>query len=129
LIPLLICFPYVRFIRPYSAIFWPCILTLAIGIRLCFVVNYSAINILISNLAPPNRIGATNGLSATFASGSRTLAPIFAGSIFAATANFDHFPLDASFMFVGCAIICSCLLVGGCMLPNSVNKRRLESME
>lgn len=104
--------------------FWPTLIFMGAVARLGWVVAYSGINILIANLSPSNLIGATNGLSATFASASRFLAPAMAGSIFSLSANFGHFPIDASFAFLLCSLICMMLLWGAFRLKREVNVRR-----
>ena len=150
-IPFVGIFPYLKFLRPTLAcmeplescvralhgdgllpppwtfdkvVFWSAILFFSIIIRISFVQNYTTINLIISNTSPSNMIGATNGMSASFAAAARCAAPVIAGTLFAASTHFDVFPIDASLIFLLTGLLMGGLLVATFKLDRSVNERR-----
>jgi sugar phosphate permease len=89
-----------------------------------------ALNLILSNLSPTNLIGATNGVSATFAACTQLIAPIASGVVFSATANFNRWPLNYTFTFGVCAIVCVVSLLGALRVQGSdVDKRRETTLE
>jgi nitrate/nitrite transporter NarK len=88
--------------------------------------GFAAVNLLVSNAAGSETVGAVNGLSASIAAVARVISPVLVGSIFAATANSDFgFPFDYHFVFYCLAFISA--LVSVCShfgLPASINKRK-----
>jgi MFS family permease len=88
--------------------------------------GFAAVNLLVSNAAGSETVGAVNGLSASIAAIARVLAPVVIGSLFAATANATvGFPFDYHFVFFFIAAI-SCLTALGShfTLPETINQRK-----
>ena len=152
LVPTAIAYPYLRFMRPelpcflplehcatralhtdglvpppwtFSLVFfWFVMLTSAIVMRILFVQAYTAVNLSIANMAPSNLVGATNGLSATFAAASRCTAPVLAGTLFAASLHLGIWPIDSSLTFLLVGLLNAGLFLATLRLDESVNVRR-----
>jgi MFS family permease len=105
------------------------IVTLCVSFKLLSTTSaFAAINLLISNASPPGQLGIVNGLGASAASLARLIAPVTAGSLFAATTSLDaFFPFDFHFVFLLIAALALCCsLIAHFALPTSINKRRFE---
>ncbi len=128
-VPLLAGFPYVRLLRGTDWLLWLVLLVSLFALRATIAFSYTCVNLMLSNLAPSNAIGALNGLSATFAAASRLVAPILGGSIFAFSASVDRFPFDASFIFSLCSMLVALSFVASLRATTAVNVRRVTPLD
>jgi MFS family permease len=89
-------------------------------------IAFAAINILVSNAAGSETVGAVNGLSASTAAIGRVAAPVIVGSIFAVTANSSAgFPFDYHFVFFFiAALACIIAVMSHFALPETINRRK-----
>lgn len=86
--------------------------------------GFGSVNLLVSNAAGSETVGAVNGLSASVAALARVIAPVFLGSVFAASAKAHSFPFDIHFVFFLMALIAALISAGShFLLPQSINKR------
>ncbi|XP_020614457.1 probable peptide/nitrate transporter At3g43790 isoform X2 [Orbicella faveolata] len=110
-----------------STVLWPLLIGILLPLKLGVGCGFSSTVILVNNSVPSELLGSVNGLAMTASSICRTLAPLFAGSVFAwsISKGYKHgFPLDEHLTFLLLSVVCLLCILFSCMLPKGLNSRK-----
>ena len=123
LIPVTILYPAIAALPHYIAVY------ISLGIfnilmRSLFSGVFAALSMFTNNSVTEDMLGAVNGLSLSICSIFRSLAPIYGGTVFAASLNVHTFPLDFHLIFVLNAILLIFCIVLAMPLPKSINHKK-----
>lgn len=126
LVPPFVAVSFASLVAASKALLWTLLSFVMFGKAGFGTIGFAAVNLLVSNAAGSETVGAVNGLSASVAAAARVLAPIVVGSIFAATANSTiGFPIDYHFAFFFLAAVSILIALGShYTLPDSINRRK-----
>ena len=98
-------------------------------LRVFISAVFAALSMFTNNSVTPEYLGAINGLALSVCSIFRAVAPIYGGTVFAASLNSHTFPFDYHLVFIlnGIALVL-CVLIG-LLIPKSLNKKKEVKLE
>ncbi|XP_065842031.1 uncharacterized protein [Oscarella lobularis] len=109
---------------------WTSLFTTSVILRFCLGADFIMIFLFVNNSVPNHYVGAINGIGISLSSLARTVAPSFAGSVFAWSISDDAshlgFPLDYHLTFFLLSFIYLISLLLSVNLPSSLQKQKEE---
>ena len=123
LIPFTVCLPMISRIEDQFIVEFCLAITLII-IRLLTTASTTGILMFINNSVTSDKLGTVNGLSIAICSIFRAFAPIYGGTVFAASLNNHVYPIDYNLIFIINGLLFGLCVVLGSALPERINRKR-----
>ena len=123
LIPFTVCLPMISRIEDQFIVEFCLAITLII-IRLLTTASTTGILMFINNSVTKDKLGTVNGLSIAICSIFRAFAPIYGGTVFAASLNNHVYPIDYNLIFIINGLLFGFCVVLGFALPERINRKR-----
>ncbi|KAL3856850.1 hypothetical protein ACJMK2_011561 [Sinanodonta woodiana] len=120
--------PMIHLLVDRPSLMWSVLLLVNTPQKLFISCVFSCTGIFVNNSVTPEHAGSVNGMAMTVTAISRTLAPLFGGSVFAWTVGYaaEHIgaPFDINFPFFlfNLVFFINCLL--GVIIPEQLNEQK-----
>ena len=125
IIPFNVCLPMLSRITDYLTA-EICLAVFIVAIRVLMTALVAGISMFINNSVTRDKLATVNGLAISVSSILRAIAPMYGGTVFAASLNNHIYPIDYNLIFIINGLLFGFCIILGCALPDRINRKRTE---
>ena len=125
LIPFNVCLPMLSRITDYLTA-EICLTVFIVAIRVFMTAIIAGISLFINNSVTRDKLATVNGLAISVSSILRAIAPMYGGTVFAASLKNNVYPIDYNLIFIINSLLFGLCIILGCALPDRINRKKIE---
>ena len=125
LIPFNVCLPMISRITDYLTA-EICLTVFIVVIRVLMTGIVTGISLFINNSVTKDKLATVNGLSISVSSILRAIAPMYGGTVFAASLNNHTYPINYNLVFIINGLFFGLCVILGCALPERISRKKIE---